>query len=252
MKCPVCPYKTSVSAFKKVRQYLRSHFAKHHRGVELPAPTPKRKVSYLNLVRLQEANALIHWKCPLCPMAMLKEDSDQMCQSSVAKHKAKHKRTHHPKIRWTTWRKLDYESRAAKVVRTKLTARTSNSFGDMAAMLSKGFHFLWWPRDKGFCKNLKQQSCYIARMRPTWVCIKCGNTFLNKKDAIEHAKRICPFLHPKSALSIKWCRSLLRRRVRDLAKLRGRYCASAPESDRRTFDLALFDKVLEYFGGFNF
>ena len=37
-----------------------------------------------------------------------------------------------------------------------------------------------------------------------------------------------------------------------LAKLRDRYCASAPESDRRTFDLALFDKALDYFGGFNF
>ena len=252
VKCPICPFKTSVSTFKQVRQYLRNHFAKHHRGVELSAPAPRRKASYLNLVRLQEANAIIHWKCPLCPMAMLKEDSDQMCESSVAKHKVKHKRIHHPKTRWTTWRKLDYESRAAKGVHTKLTARTSNSFGDMAEMLSKGFHFLWWPRDKGFCKNLKQQSCYIARMHPTWVCIKCGNTFLNKKEAIEHAKRICPFLHPKSALTIKWCRSLLRRRVRVLAKLRDRYCASAPESDRRTFDLALFDKALEYFGGFNF
>ena len=221
VKCPLCPYKTSVPHFKFVRSYLRSHFAKHHREVEFPAPAPRRKASYLNLVRMQEANALIHWKCPLCPMAMLKEDSDQMCDSSVAKHKAQHKRTHHPKTCWATWRKLDYESRAAKVVRAKLSARTSNSFGDIAATQKLGFNFLWWPRAKGFCKNLKQQSCYIARMHPAWVCKKCGNTFLNKKEATEHAKRICPFLHLKSWLSIKWCRSLLRRRVRVLAKLTG-------------------------------
>ena len=244
VKCPLCPHKTSVA----VRKYLRNHYAKHHRGVELPKPLPRRKASYLNLVRVQESNALIHWKRPLCPMAMLKEDSEQMCEFSVAKHKAQHKRTHHPK----TWRKLDYESRAAKGVRTKLSARTSDSFGDIAEMKNLGFNFLWWPRAKGFCKNLKQQSCYIARMRPAWVCQQCGNALLSKKEAVEHAKRVCPFLHPKSTLNIKWCRSLLKRRIRVLAKLRDKFCASAPASDRKKFDLDLFDKALDHFGSFRF
>ena len=117
VKCPLCPYKTSVRIFKHVRQYLRSHYAKHHRGVELPEPPPQRKVSYQNLVRVHAGNAQVHWKCPLCPMAMLKEDAEQMCESSVTKHKTQHKRKHHPKLRWATWRKLDYESRAAKGVR---------------------------------------------------------------------------------------------------------------------------------------
>ena len=252
VKCPLCPYKTSVSTFKAVRQQLRGHYKKHHRDAVLPAPSARRKASYQNLVRVQDDKAQVHWKCPLCPMAMLKEDADQMCESSVAKHKNQHKRTHHPKTRWTTWRKLDYESRAAKVVRTKLFARTSNSLEEITEMQDLGFDFLWWPRARGYCKNLKQQSSYIARMHPTWVCKQCGNTFKAKKEAITHAERICPFSHPKSALSMKWCRSLLRHRIRVLAKLRDKYVASAPESDRRSCDLVLFDKALDHFGGFSF
>ena len=252
VKCPLCPYKASVSTFPAVRRHLRDHYKKHHRDAELPAPAARRKASYQNLVRIHEHKAQVHWKCPLCPMAMLKEDADQMCESSVAKHKNQHKRKHHPKTRWTTWRKLDYESRAAKGVRTKLFARTSNSFEEIAEMQARGFDFLWWPRAKGFCKNLKQQSSYIARMHPTWVCKQCGNTFKAKKEAITHAERICPFSHPKSALSLKWCRSLLRHRIRVLAKLRDRYVASAPESDRKSCDLVLFDKALDHFSGFNF
>ena len=251
VKCPLCPYRTSVRAFKFVRLYLRSHYAAHHRGVEL-APAPRRKASYLNLVRLQDDKAQVHWQCPLCPMAMLKEDAEQMCESSVAKHKMQHKRKFHPKTRWTTWRKLDYESRAAKVVRTKLYAHVSNSFGEISEMQNLGFQFFWWPRAKGFCKNLKQQSRYLARMHPTGVCKHCGNTFLNKKEAVAHAKRICPFLHPKSALTIKSCRRLLRHRVRVLAKLRDKYCASAPESERRNSDLVLFDKAIDHFGSLRF
>ena len=185
-------------------------------------------------------------------MAMLKADAEQMCESSVAKHKAQHKKKHHPKTHWTTWRKLDYEARAAKVVRTKLYARTSNSFGEIAEMQKLGFQFLWWPRAKGHCKNLKQQSRYIARMHPTWVCKQCGNTFLNRKEAVAHIKKKCPFLHSTSALSIKWCRSLLRHRIRVLAKLRDKFCAAAPESERKNCDLLLFDKALEHFGGFRF
>ena len=185
-------------------------------------------------------------------MAMLKEDAEQMCEPSIARHTAQHKRKHHPKTRWTTWRRLDYESRAAKLVRTKMSARISNSLGEIAEMDALRFKFLWWPRAKGYCKNLKQQSRYIARMRPTWVCKQCGNTFLNKKEATVHAQRTCPFQHPGSALSIASCRRLLRHRVRVLAKLRDKYCASAPLSERRDADLLLFDKALEHFGAFRF
>ena len=252
VKCPLCPYKSSASSFRYVRQCLRGHYAKHHRGVALPAPQPRRKASYEDLVRVHTGNVQIHWKCPLCPMAVLKEDAEKMCESSVAKHKTHHKRKHHPKIRWATWRKLDYEARAAKVVRTRLYARTTNSLSEISEMQDKGFNFLWWPRARGFCKNIKQQSPYIARMKPTWVCKQCGNTFLAKKDAIAHAKRICPFLHPQSAMSVKWCRRLLQHRIRVLAKLRDKFCASAPESDRKRCDLVLFDKALEHFGSFHF
>ena len=252
VRCPLCPFRTSVRTFKLVRQYLRDHYAKHHRDAELPEPAPRKKVSYLDLIRVQDGKAQVHWQCPLCPMAMLKEDAEKMCEPSIAKHTAQHKRKHHPKTRWTAWRRLDYEARAAKLVRTKMCARISNSFGEIAEMLTLGFTFLWWPRAKGYCKNLKQQSRFIARMRPTWVCKHCGNTFLCKKEAVTHAKRICPFLHPTSALSITSCRRLLRRRVRVLAKLRDKYCASAPSSERREADLLLFDKALEHFGAFHF
>ena len=243
VKCPLCPYKNSVSTFTAVRRHLRDHYKKHHRDAELPPPAARRKASYQNLVRVHDDKAQVHWKCPLCPMAMLKEDADQMCESSVAKHKRQHKRKHHPKTRWTTWRKLDYESRAAKGVRTKLFARASNSLGEIAEMQALGFDFLWWPRARGFCKNLKQQSNYVARMHPAWVCKQCGNTYKEKPEAVKHAKRICPFSHPKSALTLKWCRSLLRHRIRVLAKLRDKYVASAPESDRKNCDLVLFDKA---------
>ena len=38
VRCPLCPFRSSVRSFKLVRQYLRDHYAKHHREAKLPEP----------------------------------------------------------------------------------------------------------------------------------------------------------------------------------------------------------------------
>ena len=109
---------------------------------------------------------------------MLKADADQMCESSVAKHKCQHKRKHHPKTRWVTWRKLDYESRAAKVVRTKLFARTSNSLREIRDA-SIGFQFLVVAACQGLLQEsqaAKQLHCTYASclgVQAVWQHVSC-------------------------------------------------------------------------------
>ena len=125
-------------------------------------------------------------------------------------------------------------------------------FEDIKEMQQQGIRFLWWPRRRGHCKHLKRQSNFIARMRPAWVCEKCGATSLEKQAAIKRAKVGCPLKNKPSTFSLSKCKTLLKHRISALTKLRGDYCKLAPSSKRRAAELLLFDKALECFGGFQF
>ena len=253
--CPHCPYKVAWQTQAQCRSCLRYHCKKHHPEKPQPKPLPRRKgkrATYEDLVRVPVEGEQLYWQCSLCNMAIHQDDAEKLCESSLAKHKAQHKRKHHPRLSWKKWRALDYEDRASKVVRTKLHARTSNAFGDIKEMQQLGISFLWWPRRRGHCKLVKHQSNFIARMRPAWVCDRCGTTSLEKKAAIKHAKSSCPLKVKSCTFSLARCRFLLKHRINTLTKLREDFCKLAPPSKRRTADLLLFDKAIECFGGFQF
>ena len=254
--CPYCPFKVSWPTQAQSRGCLRHHCKKHHPAKPLPKPMPRRKTgkraSYENLVRVFDEGESLYWQCSLCRMAIHQDDADKFSESSLAKHKAQHKRKHHPRLSWKKWRALDYEDRACKGVRTKLFARTSNFFEEIKEMQQQGIRFLWWPRRRGHCKHLKRQSNFIARMRPAWVCERCGTTTLEKQNAIKHAKFGCPHKNKSSTFSLAKSKNLLKHRISTLTKLRQDYCKLAPSSKRRTAELLLFDKALECFRGFLF
>ena len=254
--CPYCPFKVSWPTQAQSRGCLRHHCKKHHPAKPLPKPMPRRKTgkraSYENLVRVFDDGESLYWQCSLCRMAIHQDDADKFSESSLAKHKAQHKRKHHPRLSWKKWRALDYEDRACKGVRTKLFARTSNFFEEIKEMQQQGIRFLWWPRRRGHCKHLKRQSNFIVRMRPAWVCERCGTTTLEKQNAIKHAKFGCPHKNKSSTFSLAKSKNLLKHRISTLTKLRQDYCKLAPSSKRRTAELLLFDKALECFRGFLF
>ena len=160
--CPHCPFKVAWPTQAQCRRCLRYHCKKHHPEKPPPKPLPKSKpgkrASYEDLVRAPDDGEHLYWQCSLCSVAIHQDDADKLCESSLAKHKAQHKRKHYPRLSWKKWHALDYEDRACKGVRTKLFARTSNFFEDIKEMQQQGIRFLWWPRRRGHCKHLKRQS----------------------------------------------------------------------------------------------